>query len=352
MGGQRVVSYDITKGLLVLAMVAHHSWGAFGGERYSHTVWYAFSFVTSSFIALSGIGIGSFLITQYWSNPSERAIKDVKRAGRLALLYSLANGVIYFINYRGVADSYDPVRWGWQLFLGIPADEVVFQVLGAFVAFFVLASLVLLTLAQCKRLGISYRGFCGLIVATSTALAIWILFGKSVSAVHLHPLIGYGWGGLAVSSFAQLIKHSSEKNLELPVWCRQAVALSVSMVVVYVLHRAFSKAPIEGGLLALYTAAMLWIFANSQQLIQREWVTSSLVWLGKNSLFAYVVQVIGARILTYAPWEPVTSIYELLESYILASLLVFLTMACAIAISDRIRRTSKYGDMVFRSFFG
>ena len=278
----RSLGLDASKGILVILMLVHHTWGGLNASLVSIDLQHILIFIMGSFVLLAGMVIGLFLAVKYYNFAINRAKRDFFRSIRLYLMYLIPNLLIYLVNYRGVSNHDTFLEWVMKVVLLKGGDIAVFEILGVIGFFLIMATFMLTIISIVIRYGGSQNTFRFIVFVLSTVFGLLILNDH-----WLHPLIAYGFIGLSIGILISFNEFRLQKTSWVKVYIPFIFILGC-LVLLGLINMSES--------FMLYTLVMT-LMIYSVALLSVNFGFNFLVVLGNYSLLCYIFQVVICRLI-------------------------------------------------------
>ncbi len=282
----RIDALDLTKGVLVVLMVAYHS------LNYTTEFYLAFrylSFLPASFIFLTGFIVANIYSARYDIRDQRLHRRLLLRGARLVALFTALNvgaNLIKSQNYNGEAMSVARFFQHWY--------EVYVLGSGRLAAFEVLLPIGYLLLASPVLLRLNHRSSSALPILTVVVITATFALehsGAMVSNLNLLSagLLGMVAGRISIERLGRLGRYP----LQLALAYGACHALGMLIGLSYAVQ-------LLGACVALSM-----IYAFSVRFGSKDWLPGKLVRLGQYSLVSYILQIgllqVLARFLGHAP---------------------------------------------------
>ncbi len=330
---ERNVELDVIKGMLVLVMLLYHcaSASAFPSLR---VLLRKIDFIHFAFMAITGFLLGYHYYKTVLLTPTKVQRRLFIRAGKILALFVMANTVFYALGYgrqgweriRALPDIETVFR---ELFLKLPDDLVAFEIL-YLIACFILVATILIRFRTVKWL------LLAVILVPIIMPGVPILF------------ITLACVGMLVGILAQ---EGRLKCLELRM--RQwlwvfPVLLVLRVIFLPPMSQWISANEVKLVLLSMETVIWFYSFIWIIERLANKWIQSRIILLGRYTLFAYMFQVVCARVVHGILYR---AGFEDVYYYGTSLFIVGVTLYFATVFLDRMRRSWPLGDRVYRAVF-
>lgn len=328
----RLDSLDVLKGLLVLVMVAYHvfsiaSNGGADAVRYLR-------FVSGSFIFLAGFVAAVFFLPRFAQAPAAATGQLVQRGLKVLALFTALNLAIVLSGFGNLGKPQLGLRGtlahAATIYGSGDARLSSFLILLPIAYLLLLTPLVLAAFARAPRAAPAALALAALALAQAEALT------------QQRPIVEF----LAIGGVGLAAAAPSVARVALQAGCWPTPAVVAGLAAVLWVAGRFATSGVA------YIAGVAAILLLLHALAQGAWAASvfgrELLRLGRCSLFAYIAQIVLIQILFRAqgggrlPLGP--------ELMLLALLSTALLVGSCIAL-DRLRATSRAGDLLYRAVF-
>jgi fucose 4-O-acetylase-like acetyltransferase len=285
----RNMQIDKIKGYLIFAMLVSHSWTGIVYLFPPLDIRNSVTFVTSSYVFISGFILGKYLLSGYVNKPNYRLLRDLKRAIRLYFIFLIPNLVLFLINYRNINTEYTLLEWLRALTVVPVPDLPVFEIIYAISIFMIIGSICLYILSNLIDLKINTN----VIVVGIGVLTISILL---IYSHVLDRVVGFGFLGLSLG----FILKGISKNTN-PVGNKIHQLSGIVLVVLMISIGHYFGKDIHGYIYIPYVLLALlgiYLLSTGDVLKTHKASTNLFITFGKHSLLIYLYQVAGVRILS------------------------------------------------------
>ncbi len=330
---------DITKGLLIYAMLLSHAWGTISLLNPPIDIRYSVTFVTSSYVFISGFILGKFLLPGYINNPYYRLRRDLGRASKLFLIYFIPNMLLYFGNYRSIYDNIDFYTWFVSLIINPINDLPVFEILYSISVFMAAGSTLFYFLTRAANMNTPN-------IMKSTGLIALVISLILIVSDILDRLVGFGFLGLSIGICTNGFQNYKCTFTRISFNSKSYLIIGITLV-----SSSIYFAFIQGALIyELYyipyvLMALIGTYSISAYIDSSpSMVNKIIVMLGRHSLFIYIFQVTICRLF----YLLINEHYHSSSNYFLIFISVLLFVGILmIIISTLIEFLSKYPRFSF-----
>ena len=338
---RRSLGIDISKGILVLFMLVHHTWGGINASLVSIDLQGVLIFIMGSFVLLAGVVVGLFLVDKYYASPINRTKRDLFRSSRLYGIYFVPNVLLYLVNYRGVGDHSTFYDWVWNVALLKAGDAAVFEILGVIGLFLITTTLILSVLAFALNDKSSLNIFRAVVALVTVAFGLLVLSGFE----SIHPLLSFGFIGVGIGVF---ISFKDRMNSTCVLFNDESIPRVLAILFIACVSILMFTSVKENYF--FYTLIVtLMIYLLSLFIVKLR--LNFLATLGKYSLLCYMFQVVLCRIINLSGFINITAA-SFVSTFLLVILIVGGGMFFLVYWLEVSRRKSVAVDKVYRLMFG
>ncbi|MBI4847207.1 MAG: hypothetical protein HY808_01330 [Nitrospirae bacterium] len=339
----RNISLDILKGVLIIEMMLHHSIHSVSTAANQYLMSYI-SLVTGSFIFVSGFIISNIYLKKYNINDKKLPLRLLLRGAKLILMFTVLNialtlffETIYHDGSRSINYYLNNVHY---IYLWGDTEMTSFEVLLPIAYLLSISALLVVTL----------KGRARIVAAVLSMILIFIdmtMKFKFTSSYNFELiLIGlFGIGFLTTERIEGIINKYNYRSMTVSV----IYLISMSPLFIFLIDM-FGKVIVDHLSYPLYVVGIMsnfYLFYFIGKKIPREnIVIDKIIFLGRNSLFSYVIHIGLIKIISIAI-AGFPSFNKIIELFILTLIFTILS----VMFVEHYRKRSLVFDRTYKIIF-